>query len=158
MVSMSWLKWLMLASLILQGTNGIPFPSTIILWKRATCFGILQCLIKILVHYILYFYLCYPWTSLLDSLFSFPLEASLCPTLTLWISQKLQSLTGSSLFLFLSSWDAQHDVQGFFWSYCVSWNETDMTFQQYYPLLITFKSSENKHFMPFIRKCSWVNW
>lgn len=49
----------MLASLILQDTNGIPFHRTIILWKPATSFGILQCLIKVLVHYILYFYLCY---------------------------------------------------------------------------------------------------
>lgn len=39
----------MLASLTLQGTNGIPFRRTIIVWKRATCFGALQCLIKILI-------------------------------------------------------------------------------------------------------------
>lgn len=116
MLWMSWLKWLMLASLTLQGTNWIPLHSTITLWKPVTSFGTQQCFTKVLVHYDLYFYLCYPWTSAVGFLgFLSSISLSWSNTYPLDFTEATASYWKPPCFYSCLHKDAQDDVQGWVW-------------------------------------------
>lgn len=144
-------KWVTLASLILQGTSNIPFHSTILSWKGATSSGILRCPVNFIHLIVLYLnFSC--WTPF--SLFS------LCLSLpnTFVFHRSWSFFLEVSLFLFLSAWDAHHDVQVGFWSQGVPRNEINLTLQQHCPLLVIFKRSKNKNYLPFNKMSSWVSW
>lgn len=113
---MSWLKWLTLASLTLQGTNGIPLHSTITLWEPVTSFGMWQCPTKVLEHYDLYFYLCHPWTPAVGFLvFLSSISLSWSNTDPLDFTEATVSHWKPPCFYSCLHKDAQDDVQGWVW-------------------------------------------